>query len=483
MLQSNPDSDPFVNQLLMSEGKPRKAVNKVETVFMSASSGGNKKNPPPTTFREIVPLYEEEDVKSVYSERSSLTHAQKLLESYPPLEPSVREARRELYHHERYPYKTIEEVEAEKQQKILTNNLGLEQLVNYVKFSKEFMELKRTAIVPGYCSNLNHGGFHGEVAIDLTKDVEYKPKNPGYCFGSTWDWAQGGLDVPPLSAPGGDLDNIYVIKFSFTALISSCPCAVGVLLGEVKKDGFHPMDKRTFYSDTGYRQIHNITASGSWDGCTFHCIIPPFQKTYKEKDFYRSSTHLNNPYGQEYPFLTSDETKIKHRCEPMGKNGINGFVVPLYHPVLDWCFNESNLPESELPKKSQDHSDDVNKHFWVTKKVMDLAVACLKEKAELYIPVTNMTQVALKFVPLTSGPFSSDQILRETCEREYTLDVEWQKSIDSALTTKDAEKKQKRKDLKDKYGIYFEVECFTMFRKYAIDALEVAGGEDDTFSQ
>lgn len=458
---SNRNSDPFASALLNDNSKPVRQHQ------------GIKKPPSIVEYRKPSPKEEEDDdAKSYYSERSFQTFSYPT-SIYPPLPEEVKERRRQEYHDAMYPNKTMKEVKTEEDERVNINNLDIEGRYQRTEFSRSFMAVKTSAHVPDYCTNLHEGSFFGEVSLTKTTSNQYRPKNTSACFGSIWDWGQGGEEIPPRATPGGDLSNVYLIQLSFTQFFSTCPFSVGVLVGEVKKGGkFHPLRRRRVYSDSNYYAASREDIA-NWDGESFHYIIYPSEKsTGESRHLYQSGPHLNNAYGRAYSFLTSDEKKILSRCEPLGENGRNGWTVPIRHPVLNWCFNESDLPDEELPKRSLDHSSETEYYYNVKQKVMKMAVEALKQKAELYIPVTDMRLLSIKFIPLSNAPVSQDQTLREEIKRRFLMDSKFQASYEEVLTTHHSTKKQYDKQLKESYGISFNVQYFTMFRGFVQDAVE-----------
>lgn len=395
---------------------------------------------------------------SVYSNMAQLP-------KYPPLDPAERLERLQEYHDVKHPSKTVDEVEMEKTQKINDNNLALENQIQMVEFSNGFMNVKRSAIVPQHCSNLHHNGFYGELSFSLPggKPVDFKPPNPMTCFGSIFDWAQGGIDIPPASEPFGDLQNAYLVRFFFTHFRNTSPVAVGVVLGEMTQNQFVPLGRQTHYCDKAY---------SAYQTDKFHLILPPNSESQKESDLYRSTTHVNNSYGKDYPFLTSSRENILYRCEPLGKGAKNGWLVPLRHAILNWCVEEGDFPRDEMPIESKDHAKDGEVFYVVPKKTMEFVVQALIKKASLYIPVTDMRALTLRFYPLVNGPHSSDQCLRSILEREHEVEVKWGSSGMEAATKTEAAKRMNKKELKEKHGITFLAEFFIMYRRIAQDAIE-----------
>lgn len=391
---------------------------------------------------------------------------------YPPLPDKDREKLVEQYHAAKYPFMTPEQVEAEEVEKIKSNNLALEIQVQMKEYSTHFMDVKRTAFVPQHCTNLHFNGLHAEVGFSLPgpPHVDFAPRDPLTCYGSIFDWGQGGADIPPAPKPHGDLANVYLLRYFFTYFRNTSPVSVGVLLGEKKKGEFKKLERRTYYTD-----------GGDPKESTYHFILPPFSESTKETDLYRSSAHVNNSYGKEYPFLTSERANILHRCVPVGTNGKGGWFVPLRHPIANWCIHEGNFPEEEMPKQSLDNQADGEFFYIVPRKTVDIAVAELTKKASLYIPVTDMEALCLRFVPLVNMPLSSDLFFRDGLERESEIQQgKWAFNLDN-MSKLDHEKKTKRKELKERYGITFTAEFFIMFRKWAAEA--VSETENDVISE
>lgn len=455
-LPSNPGSDPFVNALL-NEKPPQRL-----------------KKPLLETSIPIVKRLQQDDEDerlTVYSERTTNTF---LNPGYPPIAPEVREARILEYHDAQNPEKSIEEMKEIDIARVTENNQALETQVHRVEFSRSFMQWKRSAIVPQHCTNLHRGELYGEVVLQVGDSAQYKPLNSKYSFGSYWDWGQGGVEIPPLSSPGGDLTNVYLIQFSLNKLVSNCPFSVGILLGETGEGGkekFRPLMRRNVYVNHNYYS-GSIKDIEQWDGHTFHGVIHPYETLSQDLHLYQSGIHLNNAYGKEYSFLTSDPESIKYQCSPMGNKASGGYHVPVRHPIMHWCFTESNIPDDELPKKSLDHSSEKEIYYLVRPHIMKLAVQALQDKALMYIPVTNMKNLAIKFIPFSNAPKSTDLTLREKFSRHHLVEKKWQRAHDEMATIIDSKKKQHQQQLKEMFGVSFSVEFFTMFRRWARDAVE-----------
>jgi hypothetical protein len=507
--QSGPGSDPFAAPLMKPlpvaqiknnnggrvGGNLKQPLLQQQQSQVSLGAGGGGVYFPQQRIT-VAPNDDEDDNQSSYTQQQQQnqryeTRSQVLTVAsaidyanrYPPLEPEERERRLQEYHNIRYPLKTPEEVSLEMTQRILDNNLAVENQVQMVEFSEHFMKVKRSAVVPQHCTNLHHNGLYGEVRFSLRdgKEIDYKPSDSPTCYGSIFDWAQGGIDIRPAPEPYGELHNVYLIRYYFNNFRNTSPVAVGVVMGETKKGIFTPLGKCSEYCDSNY-------SSGGVRN-TFHYIIPPYGESSTETDLYRSSPHVNNSYGKEYPFLTSSRASILEKCVPVGDAGSRGHLVPLRHPIANWCFDESNLPENEMPKIAQDDQEHGGVHFRVPKKTVEIAVHELQKKASLYIPVTDMRALTLRFVPLVNGPFSADQVLRSELEREYEVEGKWGGYNGEGATKLDAAKRSNKKQLKDMYGISFKSGFFIMYRKWAADAvdysysaegeIEGGGGEDD----
>ena len=492
--QSGPESDPFAAGLMNAlPVAPQRGSMVGTTATFNRGGGGaqyvTESNRQPLLAGGGSTSYDDQDMESVYTTKQDIrsqiggggggggVSRENLHDRYPPIDPRTRLERTQKYHDIRYPLKSQEEVELEKAQRMNENNLALENQIQMVEFSKEFMNVKRSAVVPQHCSNLHHNSLYGEVRFGLRGDtaknpIEFIPKEPLQCYGSIFDWAQGGVDIRPSGEPDGDLKNVYLIRYLFSNFRSTAPVAVGVLLGEKKGDSFIPLGRQTAYCDINY--------STSNQADKFHYIIPPFGHCNQERDLYRSSTHVNNNYGRDYPFLTSDRENILHRCDPMGTKGHKGWLVPLRHPIANWCFEESNLPDSEMPKVAKDDKDkEGGVHFRIPKKTVDMAVQELQKKASMYIPVTDMASLTVRFYPLVNGPLSCDQILRSEMEREHEVDGKWGSTYGESVTKTDAKKAKHRTQLKQEYGISFTSEFFIMFRKWAADAIEETKPEEE----
>lgn len=468
-------SDPFQDSLFTTDSKPVRVQQQKKLIQQTPSLIEKRKSLPPVTSSPSILDDEEDyqqqsqqqdDARSFYSQNTYVHN------TYPPIPKELREIRKRDYHLAKHPNKSMEEVQLEKDQRIELNHVDVEGRYQRTEFSRTFMAVKTSAHVPDYCTNLHEGKFFGEVVLAKSHPSIYKPYNAKGCFGSIWDWGQGGEDIPPRATPGGDLSNVYMIQAAFTKFFSTCPFSVGVLVGEVKKAGkFRPLGRRTVYVNSNYYSTDN-TDIENWDGESFHYVIYPNEKSTGEIcPVYQSGPHLNNEYGRDYSFLTSDDKKIQHRCEPIGEKGRNGFIVPIRHPVISWCFEESDLPEEELPQKSSDHSSDKESFYHVKYKVMKMATEALRLKAELFIPVTDMRHFAVKFVPLSNGPLSQDQTHREELKRTHLMDTKYQKSFDHVATVNDSKKKQKDRELKEISGISFNIQYFTMFRGFVADAV------------
>jgi hypothetical protein len=471
-------SDPFQDSLFTDDLKPtriqpqKKLIQKQQQSFERRKSLTTATTSPSILDDDDDDLYHQQqpdDTRSFYSQN---TYVQQQQQIYPPIPKELREIRKHEYHLERNPNKTMEEVQHEKDERIELNHVDIEGRYHRTEFSRTFMTVKTSAHVPDYCTNLHEGKFFGEVVLAKSQPCIYKPQNSKGCFGSIWDWGQGGEDIPPRATPGGDLSNVYMIQTAFTKFSSTCPFSVGVLVGEVKRAGkFRPLGRRSVYVDSTYYSADNKDIE-NWDGESFHYVIYPNEKfSGGVCPLYQSGPHLNNEYGRDYSFLTSDEKKIQNRCEPIGEKGRNGFIVPVRHPVISWCFEESDLPEEEMPQKSSDHSSKTEAFYHVKYKVMKMATEALRLKAELFIPVTDMRQFAVKFVPLSNGPFSQDQTHREELKRTHLLDTKYQKSFDHVATVHDSKKKQKDRELKEISGVSFNIQYFTMFRGFVADAV------------
>ena len=494
--QSGPGSDPFAAELRrpLPRGVPRTGEVKAQSQqYYNPPSYVSPPPPPPPYVRGGGE--DDDDAMSVYSQQTQ--QQQRLYDSrslapsvaylphdqlYPPLDDKTRAERLQYYHDIRYPGKSPEEVEMEAEGRIAANNLALETQVQMMEFSKSFMDVKRCATIPQYCRNLHYNNLSAQVTFSSkgeTKETDWFPKDPQIAFGSIFDWGQGGINVKAQEEPSGDLANVYLLRFYFTHFRNTSPVQVGVVLGEKRGNDFKPLGRRSFYCDSGY--------SGSKGAInTFHFIIPPFGESFTEADLYISTSHVNNAYGKDFPFMTSSRESILDKCVPIGEGGAMGHYVPLRHPIARWCFEESNLPETEMPVLSKDHGDQDKVHFRVPKKTIEMAIQELRRKAALFIPVTDMRTLTMRFYPLVNGPLSADLLMRDELERDYDLQNKWVGYSAEGATKADAKRESNKAQLKHRYGISFSVGFFLMFRRWAKDAVnpddpndEFAPREDD----
>lgn len=321
------------------------------------------------------------------------------------------------------------------------------------EYSKEVLKQNDAVIIPLHCNRVSQRTIHGGVMLPTNPDLkrtgnsltyEYRASNPILAFGHRSNYAQG-LYVPYSSTPTGNVENVYVGKLSLMNVNSNLPYAIGVVCMERHPD---KVSEGTAYPDANCYE--NTTAASGQQ--LFHGIIPPFAKDYSVT-LYKNSTGITHTWGAKYPDLRATKKSIYKGCSA----ALNVVYVPITSVIAEYIFANAHLEGWELPVRGT-HTHDSQALACSIPQVTK-AVKMIRNIIEQNIPVFNMANFYLKFVPITKPEHAKLDVMRHTSE--YKAKYENSK----LEVTEQARALQAEAERKVNFeALNFNLECLLMFR-------------------
>lgn len=381
------------------------------------------------------------------------------------IDPEVAEKRMLIWMADRYNGRTPEQVEVETQRIAdAAADVKLRTSKDMI-VSEEMLKVNRTPWCPNYGHRIALSYAYNSLNFALSdKIIQWQPQKiqdkTKNVFGSLCDWGQGYVIRRSL-LPTGNMKNVFIISITLEYVKNPNPFAVAIVLGQIEdKDGRLKVysGSNNYYIDPNY-PAHPLPIE-----CNnrVHFVLPPNYESKKDI-IYMSNKNIGDKFGQDYPWLTTDSTRIDLDIQNYGSNKK---AVPVNHPLTELAMGTVPLDDSELPTKAPESEIEFKDHYIMTNAVYQRARDALKNKIENIIPVQDLEKFAIHFYPLTGDPASAD-LLRIYRNNKESTDG-------AAFILKDKKSTSSSSLTPERFNLICTYSFDIYFRDIAPEAIELA---------